>query len=160
MSATKTVLYLVHKLHKRNIAQIINAKKRKKAMEQSGVKVYALALERQRFIQNCIHLIPTLSKFDFLCIRIDGTGMLDAYTLLKLFRWNMRVIWEIHGFPEEKLYFHNTTGTKLRVFLQNILRKQLSVLVYKDLFVSHAIKEFAGGRIIKKNIMLYQILWT
>src|SRR3989344_6863296 len=96
------ILYITHKFSKIKFAADLNTNRRKNVLENVGftVSVFQYA---SGFMQAFLEAHRLSQKVEFLYIRIDGTSVLDKFSLLKIINPKLKVIWELHGFPEENL---------------------------------------------------------
>lgn len=80
-------------------------------------------------------------------IRIDGSGILDKFTLLKLIIPRIALYWELHGFPEEN--YTETIGVfgRLSQFKSYLRRRLLSYRVDMVISISQELAAYAKTRI-------------
>lgn len=140
---SKKILYISYKTNIIATAQSINAKRRKIAMNLAGYDVIEFIHSTDRGIADFFSLMPILSTVDIVCIRIDGSGILDKFTLLKCFYWNIKILWEIHGFPQE-----NNLPLQARDHLKRWL---FSCLTDGYIYISSELKRFASDKIAHKK---------
>jgi len=76
-------------------------------------------------------------------VRIDGSGFLDVYTLLKGISAGVPFVWEVHGVPDEGRYLASGVLSMLRVFWLALRRRVLAYLVDAMLFVSPELMRYA-----------------
>lgn len=150
-SRKPVILYLTHDASMGSRAAMINTKHRKYAMEKAGGTVKVFAHRPGHFFRDCILLLHLLPAVTYLTIRIDGSGTLDKFTFLKFFRWNIRIVWEVHGFPEENYDINYPEPSWLRRVKFFLRRYLLSFLVYDSIFISHELRRYARGKMITRR---------
>jgi len=88
-------------------------------------------------------------RHDMLCLRLDGSGLLDKISLIKFIAPKTRLVWELHGFREEN-YTSLAVRTALDVLWFRFKRFFLSMLVDKYIFISDALAHHAHMLLWKK----------
>jgi len=151
MTKKREIIYLTYGTDTPTIGRNINTKRRKEILEKLKFNVWVYSCNNRSFIKDCVHLLPQLIKSDYVIIRIDGSGILDKFTILKLLKWRIEIFWEIHGFPEENLFNQNDIHIKNLVRWQNVKRKILSFLVNKYIFISKTLQAYAQNKLTKKQ---------
>ncbi len=131
-------------------APSINSQRRLDVLISLGYNVVSIQ-PTKRVFANFNKLQKTLSPFSTLVIRIDGSGELDKYTLLKLYRPSCSVLWEIHGFPEERIVKHPTWKTLAKLFKERVKRWSLSFLCSGYIFISEDIESYSRRKIASKR---------
>lgn len=124
-----------------------NTRRRKEILTTLEFTIHTIEHQEGRFIDVCIRLWKLRKIIRSIIIRIDGTCVLDKYTLLKLILPRHVFIWEIHGFPEECLEFSETFSTRWQVWKNSIKRKVLSLLVNACIFISPELYGYAEHKI-------------
>lgn len=95
----------------------------------------------------------TLQKGNLVFIRIDGSGMLDTYTLLKIIFPYIRIYWEIHGSLEELLWSGNSN--RFGIALKHMCRFMLSWFTSGYIFVSSTLQRHMATHMLpKRSIVL------
>lgn len=147
----KKILYISYKPHLTGAAISTNTQRRINAMEQAGYHVIEFIHNPHRVIKDFYRMILLLSDIDCINIRIDGSCILDKFTLLKLFRWSIKIIWEVHGFPEEnhpaRLTFRDTLVSTKSL----IKRRLLSYLVDRFIYISPELKQYARNKFANRS---------
>lgn len=145
------LLILTHDFTQKDKAPHINTAARKKVLTRIGFKITLYNLHPKG--NNFLRLVKIIRRFNVIYIRIDGSGCLDKYSLLKFFNRNCALIWEVHGCLEEQLVQSRKFGTHYKVFLVSILRKILSSLVSKYVFVSNELADFCilNHKLVKRQ---------
>jgi len=95
-----------------------------------------------------------LQKAGSVCVRVDGSGILDKFSLIKLFFWKKRIIWEVHGFPEENHKAHVDRSRRLLSAKINFRRKALSLFVSKYLFVTKELEKFSRQKLLPRESVI------
>lgn len=95
--------------------------------------------------------LKTLKRNTRLIIRIDGSGNLDPFTLIKIFVPTIEIYWEIHGSLEES----EERGNHLSQAFKRARRFLLSFIPRGYIFISPTIQRFMAKRIApKRSIVL------
>ncbi|MBN1262821.1 MAG: hypothetical protein JW991_00525 [Candidatus Pacebacteria bacterium] len=125
------LLYINHQYRVSSSAGEINARLRKKAMEEAGLEVllYQCQSSRFKFLPHFWDILKLLPRIRVVCIRIDGTSILEKFSLLKLFKPELKIIWEIHGRVEEVFFNQRSLVDRLVIFKKNLKRKFFAFLV-------------------------------
>lgn len=76
-------------------------------------------------------------------IRVDGSGIADKFTFLKLLSPRLPVIWELHGFPQESSAHRPSLMQQLTHFKYYLKRRVLSYFVDTVICVSHELESYA-----------------
>lgn len=128
-----------------------NIAQRTRLMKHLGYRVTQLQYRRAWSLPGWRNLYRLTAKAGILMIRVDGSCIGELYTLIKILRPNLRVFWEIHGFPEENapddrvLFLH---------VIQKYRRMMLSFLVYTAIYISEELKQYAANRIFADSHMV------
>ncbi len=83
-------------------------------------------------ILDIYNLLRLVEDKDILYLTIDGSARLDIFTIIKIIRPKVKVIWEIHGFPGESLNKDSGFGIKLKKFRRRILSNLVEGAVCLD----------------------------
>lgn len=148
----KKILYIIPPLHKGiPLAVRINITQRSYLMKQLGHNVTVYPYHSAWSPTGWAHLYHATKRVDILVIRIDGSCIGDMYTLIKIIRPRLRVIWEIHGFPEENA---PTERVVYRHVIKKYLRMMLSFLVDTSTYISDELRQFAKPRIFARRHLI------
>lgn len=147
----RVALYLSHHKSLGNQAATINTKYRAYAMEQAGYRVIVLPHQPSRLIQDIFMIFRILPSVTDLVIRIDGSEMLDKFTLLKLCKPRLHIIWEVHAFPEENYDMNFSKPRRLHRIKSQAKRYFLSLFVSHMIFISRELKAYARQKIRTHN---------
>jgi glycosyltransferase involved in cell wall biosynthesis len=131
------------------------------ALKQAGYSVSTFVTNghRNTFISDINKVIPMLSKVDIVLITIDGRAILDKFTLLKLFKPSLIMIWEIHGIPEELFWFDRGYHAKYRVFFTRLKRRLYSLLVSASFTLSESLQRYALNQLkIRRSFVTPSII--
>lgn len=151
----KSILFLRPNFKTLNNAPAVNAPRRIKVLKKLGYSVLDYRYQGEDLLTEFKNLRKASKKASILYIRIDGSGLLDKFTLLKLFNPTLRVVWEVHGINEEELEYSNSAKTKLKVIKNNVKRFLLSYLVDVHIFVSEGLRNCCTKKIhSKKSIVI------
>ncbi len=126
-----------------------NVRRRKEVLEKLGYSVCLIEHQKKHFLEICLSLWKKRRFFKYIIIRLDGTSLLDKYSLLKLVLPKHEFIWEVHGFPQELLEFSENISTRLIVLKDSVKRKMLSFLISAYIFISPELHAYA-----KRNIFI------
>lgn len=128
-----------------------NIRRRKSALESLGHTVYLLEHREGKILHTAARLWNVRKVVALVIIRIDGTALLDKYTLLKLIVPHHIFVWEIHGFPEERLEFSFDMQTRWVAWKNSVKRRYLSLLVDASIFISPHLLTYAKKKIFVKR---------
>ncbi len=126
-----------------------NVRRRKEVLEKLGYAVFLIEHQKKHFFEICISLWKKRKLFKYIIIRLDGTSLLDKYSLLKLALPKHKFIWEVHGFPQERLEFSENHLIRMLVLKDSLKRKVLSFLISACIFISNELNIYA-----KRNIFI------
>lgn len=145
-----TIAYIVPRTISKN-AIPVNIIRRKRLLEKIGYKVNLIEHVDKQFYKTCVSLWKQRRQINKIIIRIDGSCALDKFTLLKFFLPNIPFIWEIHGFPEERLAFSQNLSAKWFVWKNNMKRALLSYIVDGCIFISSELQLYAKKKIYTRK---------
>ncbi len=148
------ILYISYEKRSYPLAFSVNSQRRIQAMRKAGHTIVIHYSQTNTIFSRIASLLRSLKSIDIIIIRIDGSGILDSYTLLKLLKPTVRVIWEVHGFPEENLSNTPTAIEQKKSNRINRVRRYLSHLVDSHIFISKELHEFAEEKISISNYMI------
>ncbi|MFZ2025580.1 MAG: glycosyltransferase family 4 protein [Microgenomates group bacterium] len=131
-------------------ASIQNTANREVVLQQLGFSVTRYA-SKTRGLTEILQLIPHIHTYTVLYIRIDGSCRLDKFSLLKLIRPSLRIVWEIHGFPEEN-YQKQQNSCSYRYTA--IKRRIYSLFADGYIFVSEELQHYAKKKILYRPQMV------
>ncbi len=156
-----TLAYIVPYIASHSNAISVNISRRKKVLENLGYIVCLIEQKNTHFFSTLRFLWSNKQCLNGIMIRIDGTCMLDKYTILKLICPGVPLIWEIHGFPEERLIFTEDIYEKWFVWKNNMKRRFLSYLVDACIFISNEIQLYANEKIhLRKTAIIPNFVQT
>jgi len=124
-----------------------NVRRRKETLEALGYTVYIIEHREKRIMHVCLLLWKLRKYAKHIIIRIDGTSLLDKYTLLRLVLPRHIFIWEIHGFPEEYLEISENFSSRMMVWKNSLKRTLLSFFVDACIFISEEVLAYARKKI-------------
>lgn len=137
------IIYITHDRSIGSEAAVINSTRRAEVLRLLGFQVEVYSHKLNNFFQDLWCLSKKIHHAKYVYIRIDGSMILDKFTLLKLISWNTKFIWEIHGFPDEN-YGTNYALPSYFIRKKNQLkRRALSYLIDAAIFVSPELQKFA-----------------
>ncbi len=122
------IVYITPRDDRQN-AVSINTKRRKRLLETIGYTVKHIQCDNRELMKVCATVWTQRHVIRQVIIRIDGSGILDKYTLVKLLVPGIPVIWEIHGIPQELLSFSRELSVRIDVWKNTLKRSVLSLLV-------------------------------
>ncbi|OGU58104.1 MAG: hypothetical protein A2V66_11435 [Ignavibacteria bacterium RBG_13_36_8] len=135
-------------------AVAINSLRRIKTIKKLGYQVY-IYKHSGKFLYNILSLYPHIKHSQGIIIRIDGSCILDKYSLLKIIFPNKQFIWEVHGFPEENITENSNYSSRVQVNWKNIKRKIYSFFINLDIFISEELEIYSKNKIfIHKKIVI------
>jgi len=144
-----------------NNAIPINISRRKRLLESLGCRVILVQHSEGKFLKNCIVLWKLKKILDCIIIRIDGSCLLDKYTLNKILLSDVPIVWEIHGFPEERFAFSHDIYAQWFVWKNNVKRRLLSGITSASICVSHELMKFAKKKLyIRKSAVIPNFINT
>ena len=145
----KKILYVIPLLHQGLPLSVrINISQRTQLIKQLGHEVTTFPYRGVWSLRGWLTLFRHTQQIDILMIRIDGSCIGDMYTFIKLVRPQLRIIWEVHGFPEENA---PTERVILRHIIKKYLRMILSLLVDTCTYISDELRQFAKPRLFAKH---------
>ena len=134
----------------------VNITRRTLVIRKLGYTVIEVIPTPSSFIRTCLRIWKMRKSFKRVIIRLDGACVLDKYTLLKCILPQHTFIWEIHGYPEERLELDQTFRTKLGVLKNNLRRRILSCLVAATIFISEELLLYARTKMFVHNPFVIQ----
>lgn len=138
------IIYIVPPIKYMPLAVTINISERTRLIKQLGHSVRHVVYRGAWSVRGWLHLYRTSAKADTLIIRIDGSCVGDAYTLIKLVRPGLNIVWEVHGFPEENA---PTDAPIFRHRVKKYIRWALSFFVDTNIYISEELKRYAEPRL-------------
>jgi len=150
-SANLNIDYIIPSINTFDNAITVNSQRRKKVLEKLGYTVCLTQHVKGNFLQTFLSVLNQKNILNAVIIRIDGSCALEKYTLLKLFLVHVPFIWEIHGFPEERLSISTDIQSRWFVQKNNIKRKLLSYFVHTCIFISKDLQLYAAKKIHIRN---------
>ena len=154
-SSSDLIIYITHDQSIGSEAAVINSTRRAAVLREVGFQVEVYPHKLKNFFRDFWVLTKKIRHAKYVYIRIDGSMILDKFTLLKLVSPNAKFIWEIHGFPEEN-YDTNYATPALFVRQKNHLKRYaLSCLIDASIFVSQELQRFAKSKmVLHKNAII------
>ena len=129
----------------------LNVARRKKLLEDLGYHVCLVEAKGSQFFR----LVRIIRKYKRnlvgIIIRIDSACRLDKYTLVKLLAPAVPVIWEVHGFPQERLVFSQDIAAYWILWKNTLKRLVLSLLADACIFITPELRSFARGKIYMRK---------
>lgn len=141
MKNSTHILYLTHNVSQEDTAESVNLRRRKEVLENLGFHVTNVSEQRSP-IETFIKLLQSVGQSHMVIIRIDGTGSLDKYSLIKLIYPRTKIIWEIHGYPEESL-----NKTLLLRKKRAVTRKIFSFFSDAHIYISETLKIYSQRKV-------------
>lgn len=117
----RIIIYVTQRDDRQN-AVSVNTQRRKRLLESIGYTVTHIQCDNRELIRVCTTIWAQRHTIRYIIIRIDGSGIVDKYTLVKLLLPHIPVIWEIHGIPQELLSFSKDFPVRFAVW-KNILKR-------------------------------------
>ena len=158
MTKSNRILHIIYPIPKiANDAYSVSFPLTRKLLIKAGFKVitYQTIGSKKCFIDDLLKIIPILLNIDILYISIDGQTSLDKFTILKIFKPKLKIIWEIHGPAEEYYWFDTSNYAKRLVLLRDIKRKFLAKFVSASFCLTYSLKYYAYNALkIKNNYVL------
>jgi len=146
----QTILYLTPEVTPdTDLAVRYNISWRKQLIKDLGLNVIHTSFPKQLITTEWIPLVHSLFHATHVIIRIDGSGKGDYLTLLKLLHPSSKIIWEVHGTPEENIKYKGDIPKKYYVL--TFRRKILSMLVTTCMYVTKELADFIRPRIYSKH---------
>ncbi len=142
------IIYITHDRSIGSEAAVINSTRRAEVLTLIGFRVEMYSHKLKNFLQDFWFLAKKVRHAKYVYIRIDGSMILDKFTLLKFFSWNTKFIWEIHGFPEENYNTNYTMPTRLARQRKYLKRYALSCLIDASIFISQELLQFAKSKMV------------
>ncbi len=148
----KRVLFITYNLQVSTRAPSLNTVLRKRAMESAGYSVDLYSCERQSdIVRDLVSLLPRARSYKYIYIRIDGSGLLEVFTLLRFLSYRTKIIWEIHAWPDERFYNSRSLLTRMQVTRDNVVRKLLSNIVHAYIFPSNTLAHYSAPKLAAKQ---------
>ena len=141
------IIYITHDRSIGSEAAVINSARRAEVLTLIGLRVEIYSHKLKNFLQDFWFLAKKVRHAKYVYIRIDGSMILDKFTLLKLISWNTKFIWEIHGFPDENYDTNYALPSYLMRQKNYLKRRILSYLIDAYIFVSQELQAFATSKI-------------
>ena len=137
-------------------AAYINTLRKKAILTRAGFKVNVYIHKPGLFVKDIFILKNLLNSGDLLFVRIDGSGLLDKFTLVKFLIPGVKIVWDVHGFPDENYTSQKPSEfNRLKVHWK---RKLLSLFVDQCFLISKELKSFARHKIfIKRASIVHNI---
>lgn len=149
MNSRKKILYITKNYHSTANPHCINSKRRIKALNRLNYMVKVFNNPKYLSFDELRKLFSSARESQYLNIRIDGDTSLDKFTLLKFVNPKIKIIWEVHGFPEEQLTINPPSKLLyIKVFMSNVFRKILSLLVNRYVFISKSLYIFSKSKLL------------
>ncbi len=147
------ILYITHLFPKGYEAHLKNYLLRTKVIKSLGINLLIFQHNHEHnYIIDFIKIIRKLFNIDIVIIgSIDGSSILEKFSLIKLFKPNLILLWEIHAPIEEAYWYGLDVKNKLLVFKRNVKRKILAKLVNATICVSKQISDYAENELLIKN---------
>ncbi len=153
MKIDKSLLYITYNAPVTR-APALNSHRRIVAMEKAGFHVTHFT-SSGNISADIASIFPSLGTFHTVLIRIDGSCLLDAYTILKFLRPGICILWEIHGFPEENCTNTSSIAFRIHTAYLNAKRTMFSRLVDGGIYVSSELQKYSEQKCaIQKSIVL------
>lgn len=141
------IQYLTHYVDKENSAEAVNVRRRSEVLENLGFHVTKIS-EQQSVISTFIALLRSSKNCSFVIIRIDGTCSLDKYSIIKFVFPRVKIIWEIHGYPEE-----SSEQSLLLKPKHSVMRKLFSFFSDAHIFMSDTLKTYSRRKVVTRPSM-------
>jgi glycosyltransferase involved in cell wall biosynthesis len=134
----------------------INAFLRKKTIEKAGIKVKMVGCPglRSSFLSTFFKILKASGQFDYLYIRIDGSSILEKFSLLKVFRPRLILIWEVHGRVEEPFWGKRSFKIRLVIGKRNLKRWFLAKLADGAVANSKELMAYLGELGIRRRCLI------
>lgn len=148
-----SIVYVTHALTGAlPFAVDINIRQRISLMRRLGHSVTHIEYGGVWSLSGWRKFLGASKKADIIMIRIDGSCVGDMYTLVKIVYPRLRIVWEVHGFPEENA---QSLRPVPRFVLKKYIRYYLSYLVGTCMYVSHELMQYAQKRLAaRKHIVI------
>lgn len=146
----KTILYIFYKDIDHSSAAHINTQRRIHVLKHLGFTVTEHLHGPKSFFLDLFTILNKHAAAPIIMIRIDGSGVLDKFTLLKLLLWRTKIVWEIHGFPDENFPQRTGVAANLTHLTNSWKRKILSFFVDSYIFISKELQSYAVNKILHR----------
>lgn len=153
-NSKRTIVYITQHEDFGSPAAFINSKRRILAMEKAGYRVFAISYRPASVLRDIGLILKRLRQASILVIRIDGSELLDKFTLLRFLKWDLKIMWEIHAFPDENYNMNYPLPSRLNRIMRYMKRKLLSYLVHTTIFISEELKHYARSKIVLRNSVI------
>lgn len=132
-----------------------NTRRRLSAIKKTGHNVILFTHTPGHFLSDCRWILQRLDSVNSVVIRIDGSGILDKFTLLKCISPGLQMYWELHGFPQESYEGAVLMRGRLIRFKYYMRRRILSYLADVVISVSKELETFAKTQMhMKKSYII------
>lgn len=143
MKQKPNIVYIISAAVHTTQAQRINAKRRKRLLENLGYNVLILELPTAISCKTLQVILVHIRRATHAYIRIDGSGLLDKYTLIaKAINPSVRVVWEVHGFPEEN-YAAYSKRILIKISAHRFRRRWFSLFCSGYVFISEGVRQYS-----------------
>jgi glycosyltransferase involved in cell wall biosynthesis len=96
-----------------------------------------------RFAGEFRMLLHSLHAVQYLYVTVDGRGALDKFSLLKLFKPSIQLIWEIHGHTKEPLWQTHAYKIRFLCLYRSLQRNILALLVHASISTTRTLAHYA-----------------
>lgn len=139
------LLFITHDFKTANKAFSVSALLRGKVFRKIGleVRLFHSQSNRLNFLSDFFKILKFIKKINILYIRVDGSSILEKFSLLKLFNPRLSLIWEIHANVEEAFWGGRRLKAKFVIFKRKLKRKILSKLVDGSICISEEMRTYS-----------------
>jgi len=127
-----------------DLATKINSQRRVRLIKSLGYRVTARSVRHFIRIRDLWQLRRLAFTYEIIMLRVDGSQLVDTLSLLKLINPSVKIVWEVHGFPEETLV---STSLSLQLIYWRLRRLFFSLFTNAVIFVSAELQDYARRRI-------------
>lgn len=156
MKKNPTILFIKHSIKDKSKSFYVSGLLIQKVFNRLGMKVklFPYKSERFNFIFEFFKALKFIKDIDILYIRVDGSSILEKFSLLKLFNRRLCLIWEIHGDAKEAFWGVNSFKAKYIILKRSFKRKILSRLVSAAVCLCSELKLYSKKELgIKKSFV-------
>jgi glycosyltransferase involved in cell wall biosynthesis len=153
----KHIVFITQPYQATDNACAVSTSSRKAVLEELGFKVTLYHFSYHNFFRDFFNLLKLLKNKDILYIRLDGSCALEKFTLLKLTKPKIKLIWEIYAKSDEHLTSEDKHKIQLGVLKNKLKRLLLARFVDVSISISEQIKEYSLRKLNIKNSFLLPV---
>lgn len=150
-NTNKNILYITHCFKHKWEAGSVNSRLRINLLRDAGFSVTKLNYESNKlnFLFSLYKILIHLDQIDLIVIRIDGSCILEKFSLLKLF--NKKIVWEVHGGVGENLINNKNFRLTVSLIFKRLKRRFFAYFVDGCVCVSKQLVQYTTQQLSVNN---------